>query len=124
MTRNERRADSNNPDNTNKNICALEVAKYLCVHNTVHYLHTINDLVRAARNKYIVRSRKSLLAKGTIGKTRKAIEAKGDALFYIAHVKGHVLLLNREGRTIVDTAPRKKDKRKVYNLYGVYSKPF
>ena len=37
-------------------------------------------------------------------------------------VDGHVLLLNRDGQTIVDTDSRKRDTRKVVGLWGVFGK--
>ena len=102
---------SNNSENNLKNICVLKVAKKLGVDHTVHYLHCVKDLVRATRNKYTVRSRLSSLGKNpTVGKIRsKLSKEKG---LYIIRVKGHVLLMDSEGKTIVDTSPRKRDKRK------------
>jgi hypothetical protein len=39
---------------------------------------------------------------------------------YLLHVMGHVLLLNSKGETVVDTAPRKVDRRKVYNVVAIF----
>ena len=111
--------DSNNKKNHNKNICALAVAEKLNVQKTVHYLHTINDLVRAARNKYKVRSRKSTFRAKTVGALRKEIH-KVDCDYIIVRVDNHVLLLDKQGNTIVDTAPRKRDKRKITHVFGVW----
>ena len=38
-------AHSNNLENRNKNICALEICKILEVDDKVRYLHTIEDVV-------------------------------------------------------------------------------
>lgn len=121
MNREHQKLMSNNKNNNLKNICALAVAKHLNVDHTVHYLHTINDLVRASRNRYLVRSRKSTFRGKTVGAIRREI-FKVDCHYLIVRVEGHVLLLDKNGNTIVDTAPRKKDKRKITHIYGVWIK--
>lgn len=117
------KARSNNKVNQNKNICGLAVATAFGVDKNVHYLHTMNDIVRAVRTKFVVRSRLSRFKGKTVGGIRKDLEKKCvGASHFIVGVKGHVLLLDHLGNTIVDTAPRKKDKRKVTELYAVYTK--
>jgi hypothetical protein len=74
-----------------------------------------------------VRSRNSTLIKGTktVGAVRKAIreyqDYTNDVLYYI-HVSGHVLLLNSNGETVVDTDSRKVDRRRVLNVHAVFKK--
>jgi len=118
-----RKQASNNKENPNKNLCAEAVAEAIGVSRHVRYLHTISDLVRAARNDYIVRSRMSAAnARGkTVGAIRDKLATLG-ARYYIVRTDDHVLLLNCEGQTVVDTAPRKRDRRKVTHVYGVYWK--
>lgn len=41
---------------------------------------------------------------------------------YVIMVKGHVLLMNHKGDVIVDTSPRKADRREVLEFYGVIPK--
>lgn len=122
------RSGSNNPANLNKNICLLRIAEGFGVADQVRYLHTIDDLVRAlraqknlfGRARYLVRSRKSRLAKGsTVGRARTKCQDIG-AAFYVVRVDGHALLLGCDGRTLVDTDPRKRDRRKITHFYGVY----
>jgi hypothetical protein len=122
-TKRERsRSQSNNRENPNKNKCALAVAKALGVADRVHYLHTIDDLTRALRTQFSVRSRKSSLPKNaTVGKARLKAPEFG-AKYYVALVPGHVILLGRDGKTLIDTAPRKVDRRKVLKFYGVFPK--
>ena len=122
-TRRDRsRSQSNNRENPNKNLCVLAVAKYLRVDRRVSYLHTIDDLTRALRTRFSVRSRKSSLPKNaTVGKARLKAPEFG-AKYYVALVDGHVLLLGRDGQTLVDTDPRKVDRRKVLKFYGVFPK--
>lgn len=72
-----------------------------------------------------VRSRKSTLIKGSksVGSVRKAIEGYTDYtdnVKYLIHVAGHVLLLDSNGNTIVDTDPRKVDRRKVLNVWAIF----
>ena len=132
---------SNNPKNPNKNTCGLMVAKALKVDDTVNYLHTINDIVRAARNKYTVRSRSSKFRGKTVGGSRKnflkevnrTCEKEGAAVYgYILRVKtpkakgsthtGHAILVDGYANTCVDTAPRQRDRRKITHAYIVYRK--
>jgi hypothetical protein len=126
MNRREfQRSMSNNSSNTNKNICGLRVAEHLQVADSVPYLHTIEDLVRAGRTKYTVRSRYSKVSKLSVGGARAKLVEIGkevNAIGFIVNVRGHVLFLNSEGRTVVDTAPRKRDARKMYSCYVVYAK--
>jgi len=119
---------SNNSHNPNQNICALEVAKRMGVNKNVRYLHTVKDIVRAARTKYSVRSRKSQLKTGSsVGNARKQLakisENNPKKIYgYIIVVKGHVLLMSYDGRTLVDTAPRKADRRKITHCYALMGK--
>lgn len=112
---------SNNAANPNQNICALAVAKALKVEKTVRYLHNVNDIVRASRKRFTVRSRMTeAKAKGkTVGAIRSNLKRIG-ALGYIVVVHKHVLLLDNNGQTIVDTDARQRDKRKVTHVYGIY----
>ena len=118
-------AGSNNSDNNNKNICALKVAEALRVDHTVRYLHTISDLVRAARSKYTVRSRLSAVKKGTsAGQARAKLEnisakEQGPVYGYVIRVNGHVILTDKKGKTMVDTDPRKADRRKITHCYAL-----
>ena len=45
-----------------------------------------------------------------------------NAIAFIVQVSGHVLLLKPDGKTIIDTDPRIRDKRKVLSAYVVYAK--
>jgi hypothetical protein len=114
---------SNNPYNRNKNLCALAVAKALSVHNETRYLHTWGDLQRAIRKLWSFRSVMSVTkADGkSVEQIRKRLKKHdAGACGYVVRVKGHVLLLDENGNTFVDTAPVKKDTREVLDVYGVY----
>jgi hypothetical protein len=122
------RATSNNPANPNKNVCALKVAQALYVADETRYLHTWEDLKRAIGKLWSFRSVKSavkLKDGGTVGSIRKALkahaEASGECAGYVVMVEGHVLLLDMEGNTVVDTAPRQRDRRAVKEVYAVYA---
>ena len=121
ITRAERRKGSNNATDPNKNVCALHVAYALGVHNKVTYLHTVADLHRAARKRFSVRSVKSMVKGQTVGAVRSSLAAIG-AIAYIVIVEGHTLLLDNKGKTLVDTAPRSRDRRKIVKIHGVYPK--
>jgi len=127
MFRQVMRDSSNNPENPNKNVCGLAVASALGVGDVTRYLHTLEDLQRAIRSMYSLRSVKTAVKvkpDTTVGSIRKNLQEhnkSADAcMAYVAYIEGHVLLLSHEGRTIIDTAPVKRDRRKVLNIYGVY----
>jgi hypothetical protein len=114
---------SNNKENPNQNVCANAVANYLGVDFKVRYLHTITDIVRAVRKRWTVRSRKSSVKGKTVGSIRKELENL-DGRFYMIRTQvgrtGHVILLDKSGKIIIDTAPVKRDKRKFTHLYAIY----
>ena len=114
-------ADSNNPTNRNKNVCAMHVAAALGVNHRVIFLHTFADLLRAARKRFSARSVRSKVKGDTVGAVRPSLADIG-ALAYIVVVDGHVLLLDADGKTHTDTAPVKRDRRKIVAIYGVYPK--
>jgi hypothetical protein len=119
------RKRSNNSADPNKNICVLAVAKTLGVENESRYFHYTQDLVRAARTKYTVRSRMSYVKGCSVGQARPKLAemvSEVNAIGYIVQVAGHVLFLKPNGKTIIDTAPRLRDKRKVLSVYVVYPK--
>ena len=73
-----------------------------------------------------VRSRKSKMKGLTIGKVRDSIRGLNDPIDtkYFVVVSGsgycHAMVLDRTGNTIIDTDPRKRDKRKVYSIHAIY----
>jgi len=77
------------------------------------------------RHGFSVRSRLSRLPKGcTVGKARKFIAKLQDppGTFYAVSVQGHLLLLGNEGQTLIDTAPRKRDARKIVGISAIMYK--
>ena len=83
-----------------------------------HYLKILN------KNGFKARSRKSAMPKkATIGACRKAIKKLGEDALFFAIVWGsgycHAILLDNEGKTIVDTSPRAKDKRIIHSIHAV-----
>ena len=122
--------DSNNKANNNKNICALAVAKILGVDGATRYLHTWDDLSKAIRFMWSFRSVQSAikLQRGdTVGSIRKRVaqhfqeNADRGIFMYVVRVDGHVIVLGNNGKTWIDTAPKKRDKRQVLEIYGVYA---
>ena len=53
------------------------------------------------------------------GVVTKELRQYNDYEYYLVFLWGHVLLLNNHGETIVDTAPRTRDKRKIDCVYGL-----
>ena len=81
-----------------------------------------NTLRRAG---YAVRSRASNLGKraSTVGAARQKIadiaQREPEIIAFVARVDGHVLVIGRDGQTVVDTDPRKNDRRKLRGLFAV-----
>jgi len=98
--------------------------------STYHYSAKLAQRIAILRrNGYSVRSRMSKVGWGkTVGKVRRAILAMSDppGTRYMLRVfynnTGHAILLNASGETIVDTAPREKDKRQVLAIHAVFPK--
>jgi len=98
--------------------------------NSFHYTGTVLDSRRESilrRHGYAVRSRKSKMGKNnSVGKLRKAIQAwddpAGTKYLVVVHGSGycHAMLLDQSGTTVIDTAPRKRDARKVVKVHAVY----
>ena len=116
------RERSNNSQNPNKNVCGLAVATAFRVENETRYLHTNEDLYRALRSRFSVRSVKSKCA-STVGGSRAAMAALAAAdpsiVGFVVMVAGHVLACDRTGATAVDTDPRSNDRRKVLEVKAV-----
>jgi len=120
------RKKGNNPDNPNKNICTLAVTEALGCGDETRYLHRVQDVIYALRKRYTVRSRCSQIRSKSVGKIRKiceklADEVKSSKIYFLVQVSGHVLLLDKAGKTVVDTDPRKRDARKVQTFYIIYT---
>lgn len=113
-----------------KTVCVTVVLTALGVDlNAFHYTNVYADILR--RNGFAVRSRKSAVGKNaTIGSCRAKLaqisREEPQITAYVAHVvygrSAHLILLDAEGKTIVDTAPRTRDKRRVYKIYAVWKK--
>jgi hypothetical protein len=119
------RQASNNPDNPNQNICALRAVEYFGAEQSQRYLHNAADVFRAIGSRFSVRSVKSKMAK-TVGGSRAAMAtvaaADSSIVAFVVVIAGHVLVCNRDGKTVVDTAPRKNDRRKVRFVKAVRHK--
>ena len=79
------------------------------------------------RNGFSVRSRKSKLGKiKTVGAARAKIveiaKDEPDVIAFMVTVKAHVLVVGTDGKTIVDTSPRAKDKRQIMAIDAVFRK--
>lgn len=73
---------------------------------------------------YSVRSRNSAFKKAkTVGQLRSLVrnyDKHEPCVYYMVSVRGHVLLMDTGGRTVVDTAPRKNDRRSVVKVRAVF----
>lgn len=114
-----------------KTVCVTACLTYFGVPvNGFHYSGLVDDGRREAilrRHGYSVRSRKSRMGKqNSIGALRKMIPKWKDpaGTKYLVVVQGrtycHAMVLNQSGTTVIDTAPRKRDKRKVVSIHAVF----
>jgi hypothetical protein len=127
-----------------KTVCTSSVIAHFGISpRTYHYSGHMSDIKRILRRGgFSVRSRKSACkltyraeqANGkmktlrrlhadlpSVSKIRPVLRKLNDApdARYLVLVEGHVLLLDRDGATIVDTDPRKVDRRKVQGVWVV-----
>ena len=111
-----------------KTVCVSNVLGFLGIpldfyHSTSTYKnpHAYRNVVR--RFGYGVRSRKSRISKNaTVGSVRKELAKMAETVNVVAYmvvVRGHLMLLSTNGDTIVDTAPRKRDRRKIYAIHAI-----
>lgn len=107
-----------------KTVCTSHVLAFFGISSdSYHYSECAKDVKRLLRsNGYSVRSRMSKLCgskKTTIGILRKKIADLGESGSYYVGVPGHAMLLDSQGETIIDTAPRKRDRRQVIHVSKV-----
>ena len=112
-----------------KTPCASAVLRYFNVTGTTWNERTRKnvwpDTLR--RNGFAVRSRLSSLRKkeSTVGAARNRLAAiasnEPKIIAFVVRVKGHVLVVGRDGKTIVDTSPRKRDARKIRGLFAIWA---
>jgi len=72
----------------------------------------------ASRKSAVGINNRNLGKRPSVGKVRKMIAKMDDgpnARYYVS-VPGHAMLLDGNGKTIVDTAPRRVDRRKVLSI--------
>jgi len=117
--------------------------KTICVSNCLAYFGiapsdyrntwngTKNTAIDILRSKgFGVRSRKSSMGTAsTVGQIRSKINNlpniisqngyPSNVLGYYVTIQGHGLVLDTSGNTVVDTAPRKRDKRKVFTVHAI-----
>jgi hypothetical protein len=122
VNRSMARSTSNNPTNTNKNYCAWMCAVALGVQDNVHYLHTIADVKRAISTQFSLRSVMTKAKSKTVGGARKNLAGDKSVVAYLVWVEEHVLLLDNNGVTGVDTDPRDNDRRKMHGVWAVRHK--
>lgn len=92
-----------------------------------HYSDSRYDVCRILRrNGWSVRSRKSSIPRNaSMGKLRAWLFKNGEyelgARYYVG-VPGHAILLSAAGETIVDTSPRRNDRRRIKHIFRVTRK--
>lgn len=106
-----------------KNVCTSAVLGHFGIGTSEYHYAEDADTVKGVlrRKGYSVRSRKSEMKVRpgtTIGQLRKAIRKADGSVHtrYYVGVVGHAMVLNGKGETVVDTAPRKRDVRKVRHI--------
>jgi hypothetical protein len=120
------------PSGSVKTICVTSVLSKLGI--PLHAYHSTGTPGNAQayegvirRNGFALRSRMSSVPKGaSVGAARKHI-VKINAndppgTMYIVQVRGHLLLIDCQGNTLVDTDPRKADRRTIRRIHAVWAK--
>jgi len=110
-----------------KTVCTSEVLGAFGIHpSQYHYSGHANQRANVLRKHgWAVRSRFSQLRRNaSVGQARQTIINLNDptGTHYMVTVERHCLLLDENGNTIVDTAPRKRDRRKVKAIHAVFPK--
>lgn len=104
-----------------KTVCSSACLAFMGIApDTYHYSGTIFSIVNVFRTKgFSVRSRKSRVKGLTISQAKKKIMGWDEGGYYLIQVQGHALMINCLGETVVDTDPRKADRRKIIRIYRV-----
>ena len=114
--------EKRNPEqNGFRTICTSAVLEYLRV-TKWRYSQSLGDVCRILRRHgWSGRSRKSQAGNCTVSQLRDKVRAgKIDMELYRGvFVDRHVLLMKNHGLTVVDTDPRKSDRRKVRAVYAI-----
>jgi len=113
-----------------KTICVSTVLKSLGINPDKYHSTSTNKNINnyesiIRRFGYCLRSRKSQIKPdSTVGSIRLKLKNFNDPenSVYLIRLKSHVLLLDKTGKTIVDTDPRKKDKRKILKIHAIWKK--
>jgi len=108
-----------------KTVCTSAVLDFFGIGtDRYHYSGSVADMLRIlSANGWSYGSRRSSIPKdASVGKLRPWLNKRQERGVYIVKVHGHVLLLNCLGTTIVDTAPRLRDRRKVQLIYRIVRK--
>tara|TARA_R110001606_G_scaffold266570_1_gene415529 strand:- start:200 stop:628 length:429 start_codon:yes stop_codon:yes gene_type:complete len=117
-----------------KTICTSAVLAYLGIDASQYHYSGLHEQRAGVlrRHGWAVRSRASTIAKKgrTMGTLRAAILAHAGkdpaGTVYMVRLryggKRHAILVDGEGRTVVDTDPRKVDRRAVVSVHAVWPK--
>ena len=110
-------------------VCTTAVLAAFGIRDRIRYCDSHKDVKRHLRKHgFAVRSRMSacgllrdrrgyyaVVSVGQIRERIRKLNAPATARFYVG-VRGHAMLLDNTGRTIVDTAPRRRDCRRVLHI--------
>ena len=107
-----------------KTVCTSSVLAFFGISpDSYRYSQNRKDVLRILRsNGLSARSRKSKVITAkcqTIGAVRARIKKLGESGYFYVGVVGHAMVLDGDGNTVVDTAPRKRDRRRVTHVYHV-----
>jgi len=106
-----------------KTVCTSAVLAYFdiapCQYRYAYKREQTEGVLR--RHGWHVRSRRSQFPrKCTVGQLRAGLAKLNENCVYYVSVPHHAMLLDGQGNTIVDTAPRKRDRRRVVKVRAVY----
>jgi hypothetical protein len=120
-------------DKSSKTVCVSTVLAYFGILPNQYTVTSTNKNIRAYHGilrsfGFGVRSRKSHTKKAkSVGQLRKLLPSIAkketeDVIAYMVMVEGHLMVLDAKGKTIVDTAPRKRDARRLIEVHAIINK--
>lgn len=118
LDREEEKKYSSDPLDPNKSICCSAVTDHFGTTKLTTYLHNSGDIVASIAKKHNVADRDILVKGLTVESSR--IVLKNNSLRELVNVKGyfivvedHAMLLDANGKTIVDTDPQEGNDNRI-----------
>lgn len=103
-------------DNQNKSFCSSAVASYLGTYHLTPYLHTLGDIIISISKKYNLYNLDRIVKEYTIDNSRSILKNMSTSINlkgYLIGVEDHIMLLDVNGDTLVDTDPQDSEDKRI-----------